>query len=125
MNPINFRNSNLVDIINWLTSLRSVTDFETSALEQLHQMCIKNDLKAYLTKVGLRIGNINTKFVLMSHIDRIGFIAVNGFIKLGSTIEINTSRHLQKSFQMTLKDILMFCWLDIVLETEKIFFWPR
>jgi len=88
MDTIDFRSSSLMEIINWLTSLRSVTDFEAPALAQLKEMCEKNNIYTSYMSGGLLIGNIKSKAVFMAHIDRVGFVAIEGVIKDRGTLKL-------------------------------------
>ena len=83
------KSSRIIDLINWLNSLRSVTDFETSALASIKGECDASGIKARWTDGGLLIGNPELKIVFLAHVDRIGFIGISGKLEVGSRIKLS------------------------------------
>jgi len=86
---MNIKSSQITDLINWLNSLRSVTDFEMPALSKIQEVCIANGINAMYCDGGLLIGNPQSKIVFMAHVDRIGFVAIGGNLEDGSTIDVS------------------------------------
>jgi putative aminopeptidase FrvX len=94
----------IIDLINWLNSLRSVTDFEEPALSQIHQFCHKYSIPNQINDGGLLIGNPKSHIVLMAHADRIGFVAVRGCIDINEDLELSYIAQLKSIPPATIKN---------------------
>lgn len=96
--------SKITEIINWLNSLRSVTDFEAPALSKIKETLESNKIKANNFSGGLLIGNPNARIVFMTHVDRIGFVAINGKLAKDSIIDLAYIAKLSKVKPKSIKE---------------------
>ncbi len=101
---IDINSTKLTDLITWLNSLRSVTDFEMPALSKIKDVCTANNIQAKMIGGGLLIGNPSAQVVFMAHVDRVGLIAINGKIEEDSIIDLTYVAKLSKLNPKSIKE---------------------
>ena len=90
--------SNIQDTINWLLEYYSITDFEAAAQKVIEKFCEVKDVPFRYIGSNLFIGSDEAKIMLMTHIDRVGFVATGGVVKTGSIITVQYISETKKKF---------------------------